>query len=129
MPNTFHTALGIRQFKDRVDMLAETTRVARKMLTECPTTFRGKYYQVREVYDDPTPVPESSPHIIVCGSDEKTMLRLVPQLRRPLQCIRISRYRGAQVLHTTVPRFRVELLALSNRQSRNWGKSVLVPNM
>ncbi len=59
----------------RIDQLEETIQIIRKMWTESPATFRGKYYRINAAFCEPMPDPV--PPILIGGGGEKRMLRLV----------------------------------------------------
>jgi hypothetical protein len=60
---------------DRIAQLEETIQIIRRMWTETPVTFEGKYYRVNAAFCEPKPEPV--PPILIGGGGEKLMLRLV----------------------------------------------------
>lgn len=61
----------------RIAQLAESIELIRTMWREAPATFQGKYYQVEGAYCEPRPNPP--PPIMVGGSGEQYLLRVVAQ--------------------------------------------------
>ncbi|MEO9363079.1 MAG: LLM class F420-dependent oxidoreductase [Nitrososphaera sp.] len=63
--------------KERLLRLEEAIQVIRKMWTEEPASFDGKYYKIRNAYCNPKPVQKPSPPIMVGGAGEKRTLWIV----------------------------------------------------
>ena len=63
--------------KQRMEMLEEAVQVVDRMLTQRPASFAGKHYTVTEAYNDPRPVQQPRPQILIGGSGERVTLRLV----------------------------------------------------
>src|SRR5215217_838168 len=61
----------------RIEQLAEAIQICRAMWTNTPVTFHGKHYQLENAYCEPHPQP--APPIMVGGSGEKYLLRVVAQ--------------------------------------------------
>jgi alkanesulfonate monooxygenase SsuD/methylene tetrahydromethanopterin reductase-like flavin-dependent oxidoreductase (luciferase family) len=61
----------------RIKQLEEGLQIIKSMWTQPRTTFHGKYYQVTDAICEPKPDP--IPPILIGGSGEKLMLRLVAQ--------------------------------------------------
>lgn len=61
----------------RIAQLTEAIQVVRKLWTERPATFTGNYYQIKNAYCMPQPVP--LPPIMVGGGGEQLTLRVVAQ--------------------------------------------------
>ncbi len=59
----------------RIAQMEETIQIARKLWTESPATFEGKYYRITDAYCHPQPDPQ--PPIMVGGDGEKLTLRVV----------------------------------------------------
>src|SRR5688572_21048504 len=63
--------------KVRIAQLAEAIQLIRLMWTEAPANYQGKYYQVSNAYCEPQPSP--IPPVMVGGSGEQYLLRVVAQ--------------------------------------------------
>lgn len=61
----------------RIAQLAEAIEVIRVMWTHAPASFRGQHYRLTEAHCEPRPDP--IPPIMVGGSGEKYLLRVVAQ--------------------------------------------------
>lgn len=61
----------------RIEQLAEAIQICRLMWQESPATFVGKHYKITEAYCHPHPQP--LPPVMVGGSGEKYLLRVVAQ--------------------------------------------------
>jgi len=61
----------------RIAQLAEAIQLIRAMWTERPAHFQGEHYQIAGAYCEPPPAP--APPIMVGGSGEKYLLRVVAQ--------------------------------------------------
>jgi alkanesulfonate monooxygenase SsuD/methylene tetrahydromethanopterin reductase-like flavin-dependent oxidoreductase (luciferase family) len=61
----------------RIAQLAEAIQLIRAMWTEAPANYRGEHYQLVNAYCEPRPDP--IPPIMVGGSGEKYLLRVVAQ--------------------------------------------------
>jgi alkanesulfonate monooxygenase SsuD/methylene tetrahydromethanopterin reductase-like flavin-dependent oxidoreductase (luciferase family) len=61
----------------RIAQLAEAIQLIRLMWTESPASFRGEHYQITGAYCEPRPDP--IPPVLVGGSGEKYLLRVVAQ--------------------------------------------------
>ena len=59
----------------RIRQLDETVQIIRRMWTESPATFQGKYYRIENAYCEPKPHPPIP--IMIGGSGEKLTLRVV----------------------------------------------------
>jgi alkanesulfonate monooxygenase SsuD/methylene tetrahydromethanopterin reductase-like flavin-dependent oxidoreductase (luciferase family) len=62
-----------------MEMLDEAVQIVDRMLTQRPASFVGKHYQVTDAYNDPPPVQQPRPPIMIGGSGEKATLRIVAQ--------------------------------------------------
>jgi alkanesulfonate monooxygenase SsuD/methylene tetrahydromethanopterin reductase-like flavin-dependent oxidoreductase (luciferase family) len=63
--------------KVRIAQLAEAIQIIRLIWREAPATFHGDHYQISGAYCEPRPQPV--PPILVGGSGEKYLLRVVAQ--------------------------------------------------
>ncbi len=63
----------------RMEMLEEAVQIVDRMLTQRPASFTGKHYTIEHAYNDPMPVQQPRPPIMIGGSGEKMTLRLVAQ--------------------------------------------------
>jgi F420-dependent oxidoreductase-like protein len=64
---------------ERFQRLEEAVQIIRKMWTEQPTSFAGKFYQVRDAHCNPQPIQKPHPPILIGGSGERKTLRIVAQ--------------------------------------------------
>src|SRR3954452_23124270 len=62
-----------------MEMLEEAIEIVDRMMTQRPASFSGKHYQVEAPYNDPMPMQQPRPPIMIGGSGEKATLRLVAQ--------------------------------------------------
>ena len=65
--------------RERMEMLEESVQIVDRMMTQRPASFRGKHYAVENAYNDPMPVQQPRPPIMIGGSGEKATLRIVAQ--------------------------------------------------
>lgn len=63
----------------RMEMLEEAVQIVDRMLTQRPASFSGTHYTLQNAYNDPMPVQQPRPPIMIGGSGEKATLRLVAQ--------------------------------------------------
>ncbi len=63
----------------RMQRLEEALRVVRAIWTERPAHFEGAYYRLDQARENPSPIQQPHPPIMVGGSGEKVTLRLVAQ--------------------------------------------------
>jgi F420-dependent oxidoreductase-like protein len=61
----------------RLRMLEETVQILKSMFTEKRTNFKGRYYTVTDLPNNPKPVQKPHPPITIAGSGEKVMLKIV----------------------------------------------------
>ena len=61
----------------RIEQLAEAIQILRAMWTDTPVNFAGKHYRMENAYCEPKPEPV--PPIMVGGSGEKYLLRVVAE--------------------------------------------------
>ncbi len=61
----------------RMELLEEAVQIVDRMLTQRPASFGGKHYSVKDAYNDPMPVQQPRPPIMIGGSGERVTLKLV----------------------------------------------------
>ncbi len=61
----------------RIAQLAEAIQIIRAMWTQSPATFHGTHYRIQDAYCEPKPDP--LPPVMVGGSGEKYLLRVVAE--------------------------------------------------
>jgi alkanesulfonate monooxygenase SsuD/methylene tetrahydromethanopterin reductase-like flavin-dependent oxidoreductase (luciferase family) len=59
----------------RIAQLAEAVQIVKKLWSEAPATFHGKYYSVTDAYCEPRPDP--APPVLIGGGGEQLTLRVV----------------------------------------------------
>ncbi|GAB3310428.1 LLM class flavin-dependent oxidoreductase [Haloplanus rallus] len=59
--------------EQRIEMLDETIRVAKAMFTEDEPTFHGDHYHIEDAYNEPKPVQDPHPPIVVGGAGPKLL--------------------------------------------------------
>ncbi len=64
---------------ERIRRLGEACEVVKRLWTETPANFDGKYYQLKNAYCEPKPVQKPYPPIAIGGGGEKLTLRVVAQ--------------------------------------------------
>ena len=62
---------------ERIERLEETLQITKRMWKGDPTPFEGKYYQLDEPINNPPPISQPHPPILIGGEGEKKTLRLV----------------------------------------------------
>jgi F420-dependent oxidoreductase-like protein len=74
-----HNAYGIpfQTTAERIRRLDEAAEVIKRLWSEKQVTFEGRYYQLKEAYCEPKPVQQPRPAIMIGGSGEKLMLRVI----------------------------------------------------
>lgn len=65
--------------RERMQRLEEAVQIVDRMMTRRPASFSGEYYTIADAYNDPPPVQQPRPPIMIGGSGEKVTLRLVAQ--------------------------------------------------
>lgn len=63
--------------RTRIEQLAEAIQILRAMWSDTPVTFEGKHYRLQNAYCEPKPDP--IPPLMVGGSGEKYLLRVVAE--------------------------------------------------
>lgn len=59
----------------RIAQLEETVHIVKKLWTESPASFEGKYYRIQDAYCEPRPEP--IPPLLIGGGGEQLTLRVV----------------------------------------------------
>ncbi|HSE98078.1 MAG TPA: LLM class F420-dependent oxidoreductase [Blastocatellia bacterium] len=74
-----HNAYGISFYStaERIRRCDEAAEIIKRLWTEKQVTFDGKYYQLKDAYCEPKPVQKPHPPLMMGGSGEKLMLRVV----------------------------------------------------
>jgi F420-dependent oxidoreductase-like protein len=70
-----HAAYGF-EFPDietRIEMLDETIQIAKAMFTREAPTFEGEHYRIEDAYNEPKPVQDPHPPIVVGGAGPKLL--------------------------------------------------------
>jgi len=86
-----HKAYGIPfpAVKERMDRLEEALQLMQELWTESPATFNGKHYQLDAA--DLKPKPASGrPPILIGGSGEKRLLRMVARYASEWNCVNLA---------------------------------------
>ena len=65
--------------RERMERLEEAVQVVDRLLTQRPASFRGRYYTIEKAYNDPRPVQQPRPPMMIGGDGERVTLRLVAQ--------------------------------------------------
>jgi F420-dependent oxidoreductase-like protein len=63
--------------KIRFEMLKESIEILKKLWIQEITTYNGKYYTIKNAYNEPKPLQKPHPPIMIGGSGEKQTLKLV----------------------------------------------------
>jgi F420-dependent oxidoreductase-like protein len=74
-----HRSFGIdfKTVRQRLEALDEACQIIRGMFTQPKTTLNGKHYQVSEAMCLPQPVQQPHPPIMIGGTGEKVLLKIV----------------------------------------------------
>jgi len=81
---------------ERIDRLEETLQICKAMWSDGPATFDGTYYQIDEAPNNPPPVQDPHPPIMIGGSGPR-MLRLVAKYADAWNVEITSRNRGPPI--------------------------------
>ncbi len=65
--------------RERMEMLEEAVQIVDRMMTQRPASFTGTHYHVANAFNDPRPVQQPRPPIMIGGSGEQRTLRIVAQ--------------------------------------------------
>jgi F420-dependent oxidoreductase-like protein len=74
-----HNAYGIpfQTTAERIHHLDEAAEIIKRLWSETQVTFEGRYYQLKDAYCEPKPVQQPRLPIMIGGSGEKLMLRVI----------------------------------------------------
>jgi F420-dependent oxidoreductase-like protein len=74
-----HEAYGIPFYTtpQRIARCDEAAEIIKRLWSEPKVSFDGQYYQLKNAYCDPKPLQEPRPALMIGGSGEKLMLRVI----------------------------------------------------
>jgi F420-dependent oxidoreductase-like protein len=74
-----HNALDIPFYTtgERIRRLDEAAQIIKMLWTQKQSTFDGRYYKLTDAYCEPKPVQQPRPPLMIGGSGEKLMLRVI----------------------------------------------------
>jgi len=72
--------------RTRIEELSEAVSIIKAMWTEESPSFNGKYHRIESAYCNPKPVQKPHPPIMIGGSGEKYLLRVVAELADEWNC-------------------------------------------
>lgn len=72
--------------RERIEQLDEGLTLMKKLFTESRATFEGKYYSLDDAANNPKPVQQPHPPILIGGAGEKLMLRVVAEHANTWNC-------------------------------------------
>jgi len=70
----------------RLRQLEEGVQILKAMLTEKQSSFKGRYFQTADAWNNPQPVQRPHPPITIGGSGEKVMLKIVAKYADRWNC-------------------------------------------
>jgi len=70
----------------RIEQLREAVKIIKALWSEERTTFNGRHYHIEDAYCNPKPIQKPHPPIIIGGSGEKHLLRVVAELADEWNC-------------------------------------------
>jgi len=65
--------------RTRIEQLDEALSIIKLMFTQAHASFQGKYYAVDQALNNPKPIQQPHPPILIGGSGERYMLRVVAE--------------------------------------------------
>jgi F420-dependent oxidoreductase-like protein len=72
--------------RERIEELSESVSIIKSMWIEEKPSFSGKYHRIEDAYCNPKPVQKPHPPVIIGGSGEKYLLRVVAELADEWNC-------------------------------------------
>jgi len=63
--------------KNRLEMLEEAVLIYIEMTTKEKSSFKGKFYEIKEAINEPKPIQKPYPPLWICGGGEKVTLKLL----------------------------------------------------
>ena len=74
-----HNAYGIPFYTtaQRIGRCDEAAEIIKRLWSEEQVTFDGQYYQLKDAFCDPKPLQQPRPPLMIGGSGEKLMLRVI----------------------------------------------------
>lgn len=87
-----HKGLGMPfpPLKERFERLEEALQIAKQMWSDEDGAYNGKHYQLAETLDVPHPLTKPHPPILIGGTGEKKMMRLVAKYGDAINLIRAA---------------------------------------
>lgn len=71
--------LSYPEMGPRLRMMREALELCKTLWRDSPATYAGEHYAVAEAYCEPRPVQQPHPPILIGGSGEKVLLKIVAQ--------------------------------------------------
>ena len=74
-----HNSMGLPLYApgERIRRLGEACQIITQLFTQHVTTFKGRYYHLKEAHREPKPVQQPHPPFVIGGSGEQLTLRVV----------------------------------------------------